>query len=869
MNKIGVSERKLSRNVRRLFVVNILLFFFFPVRVGAQTLSGRIFTIGEKGDTVAVYMARLQWKNTTVGTFSEVDGSYKIPFMNTDTLIVRYSFFKPDTVVVNRRKRQRDFIISTSQSLQEVVISKRKKPKYVRKGNPAVELVEKVIGNKDKYRIESAESYKSKIYKKMVILFGRFDMDFQKNSFNRQLAFLEKYIDTLSKDSVPVLTISLRESLSDHYYQRSPRKHINYLIARRMQGIDEVLDEEGKGNNLNAMFTEINIFDNDIELMLNKFVSPLSSTLATLYYHYFITDTVEVDGVSCIELSFAPVNSRTFGFTGRLYVVNDSTYTLKRYAINVPVNINMNFVKQLRIEQEFFRTEDGLWAPKTAQTFASFAIIKRKKARQLFVRQDMQWYQYELGVVIPDSVDALLSGNEAVSPNVSKYKSGRWKKTRPYPLTAKESFIDSLSTELRRLPSYKVLEKTAEVFATGYIATAKDRKLSRFDIGPIYNMVSYNPTEGLRLRVGGMTTAKLHDRWFLNGYLAFGCKDLKLKYNANVVHSFVKKERHINESPKHALTFSAWYDMEMPGQSYGYMDRDNLLMSYDAGDARQNAQYVRRYRVRYEHEWPSRFSVDTWLQYENNEATGALSYWRVNRDGTAVQVRDFNDMEWHLQLRWAPGERVYNNQSGKDNLIRMSKNAPVLRLTHTAGIMDRRIWYNRTDFSVEKRFWLSAFGHIDATLQAGIVWDAAPFPKLYVPQSNQSLFLTPNTFCLMKPMEFIMDKYVGLYATYFLKGWIFNRIPLWNRLNLREVISFSGVYGGLSAKNIPSANTPGLFLFPDGCGQLGKLPYMEITAGIENIFHVLRIDYVRRLTYTKGLSKWEKNGIRLSLRISF
>ena len=170
---------------------------------------------------------------------------------------------------------------------------------------------------------------------------------------------------------------------------------------------------------------------------------------------------------------------------------------------------------------------------------------------------------------------------------------------------------------------------------------------------------------------------------------------------------------------------------------------------------------------------------------------------------------------------------------------------------------------------MEKRFWLSTFGYIDAAAQAGIVWDAVPFTELYVPAANQSLFLTPNSFNLMKPMEFIMDKYVALYATYHLKGLIFNRIPLWNRLDFREVVSFCGVYGGLSPKNVPGPTTPGLYLFPDGCGSMGKVPYLEMTAGIENILQVLRIDYVRRLTHAKGLKGWAKNGIRFTLTISF
>ncbi len=852
-----------------LKLVVIFLLHFISSYLYSQVLTGKIYTFDEKGKKVPLYMARLQWKNTSIGTISEVDGSYKIPFTEVDTLIVSFSFYPADTIVVNRRKKQQDFTIKTSQKLKEVVISKRKKQKYVRKDNPAIALVEKVIANKNKYRAESIDFYKSKSYKKTVMTFGRFYMDFEKNRFNRQLSFLKRYIDTIPIDTIPVLTFSFRESLSEYYYQKNPKKRVEYVIAKRMQGVDEVLEDEGMGTNLEEMFPNINIFDNDIELMLNKFVSPLSSSLATLYYHYFITDTVIIDDEVCIELSFAPVNSRTFGFTGRMYVINDSTYALKQCKFNVPVDINMNFVRQLRVEQNFKKIDSIHWALETSQVRASFSLIKRKKMRQIYLNQNTLWYDYEIGVKMSDSLSKIFADNELAYADNVKYKQGHWVRMRPIPLGSKESFIDSLPKELRRLPLFKALEKTAEIVSTGYIATAKERKNSRFDFGPIYDMISYNPTEGLRLRVGGMTTAKIHDRWFVNGYIAFGCKDLRLKYNVSFVHSFISKKHHINESPHHAITFTSGYDIEIPGQSYSYVDRDNFLMSYSVGEPELTAQYVRRTKLRYQRGFANRLSIDTWFQYENNEATGTLAYWRINREGIPEQINSFNSIEWALQLRWAPGEKLYNNQSGKDNLIRFSKNAPIFKISHTVGSMDNKTWYNKTDFSVEKRFWLSAFGHIDATVKVGIVWNAAPFPKLYVPSSNQSLFLNPNTFSMLKPMEFIMDKYISLYATYYLKGWIFNRIPLWNRLKLREVISFSGVYGNLSPKNIPDNSTYGLYLFPKACGQIGKVPYMEVAAGIENIFQVLRIDYVRRLTYVEGLSGWKKNGIRLSLRITF
>lgn len=866
MKNSGNIRQKKSRNILSLLVGCLLLSWLFPWKISAQELTGKVFTISENGDTTVVYMARLQWLGTSVGAYSDAEGTYHLPFTKTDTLVVRYSFYKADTLVISRQERKRDIFVNTAQALQEVVISK-KRQKYTRKGNPAVELVKQVIEHKNDNRVESAEMYKVTRYEKLVMAFGKFNINFQKNRINRQLSFLEKYIDTLSFDTVPVLTLSLRETLADLYHQQTPKRDVTYVKARRMQGADDVLDMEGLDANLKAIFSEVNIFNNDIELMLNRFVSPLSSTMAVAYYHYYITDTVELDGISCIELTFTPVNTHTFGFNGRMYIVNDSTYAVKQYIMSVPKNINLNYVSQLSVSQSFFKNEIDLWAPAISHTFAKFSVFKRK--HQLYARQTTLWYDYQMGAPTPDSLAGALSVEEVVSPDVRKYKSGRWKEMRPIPLSAKESFLDSLGVELRRLPAYKALEKTAEILSSGYIATAKDRKESRFDIGPIYDMLSFNPTEGVRLRVGGMTTAKLHDQWFVNGYLAFGCKDLRLKYNLAVTYSFVKKQRHLNESPKHAITFSSGYEMELQGQSYSYMDRDNLLMSFTVDSTQLAAQYVRRTRLRYEREWQNNLRLDTWIQYENNEATGSLAYFRINRNGTVTRVRDFYNLEWCANLRWAPGETKYNRQTGEKSIFNLAKDAPVISLTHTIGLMDKRFLFNRTELSLEKRFWLSSFGHIDAKLEGGIVWDQVPFPELYVPPANQSWFLTPNSFCLMKPMEFIMDRYVALYATYYLKGWIFNRIPGWNRLNFREVLSFSGIYGGLSSRNTPNENTPGLYMLPAGCSPIGKVPYMEFTAGIENILSFIRIDYVRRISYAKDLTGWGKNGIRISFRVSF
>jgi hypothetical protein len=279
-------------------------------------------------------------------------------------------------------------------------------------------------------------------------------------------------------------------------------------------------------------------------------------------------------------------------------------------------------------------------------------------------------------------------------------------------------------------------------------------------------------------------------------------------------------------------------------------------------------QYTRRVGLRYEHEWQNRLSIDAWLQYADIEPAGALSYSRINADGTLTDVSRFADWQAGLQLRYAPGEPLRNNRLGQESPFNLDKDAPIVRLRHTLGRTDHSFTYQRTDIIAEKRFWLSSFGHIDMRLHTGVVWNRVPLPSLFTPQSNLSLYLSPNTFTLMRPLEFVADQWAALHATYYLKGWILNRIPLVNKLKLREVLSFSGIYGSLSPKNNPRFGHEGLYALPEGTTMFTTRPYVEVGIGIENILRCIRIDYVRRLTYTDGLSSRDRGGIRIGFRLT-
>lgn len=67
------------------------------------------------------------------------------------------------------------------------------------------------------------------------------------------------------------------------------------------------------------------------------------------------------------------------------------------------------------------------------------------------------------------------------------------------------------------------------------------------------------------------------------------------------------------------------------------------------------------------------------------------------------------------------------------------------------------------------------------------------------------------------------------------------------------------------------AYNPDLLLFPEGTGvtKMNRGPYMEASVGIENIFKVLRVDYVWRLNYRDVPYEIDRSGVRIAVHITF
>lgn len=854
----------------------IWLFVLLETIVGLSILHAQSITsasgivkdsiTGEPLPFVSVY-----FDGSTIGVMSDDNGAFSLQNDKGYTTLAAASLgYDTKRITLKPGRKNEGLIVlikPTAFELSEVVV-KPKREKYTRKDNPAVELIKKVIEHKNDNRIEARGEYKAEAYEKLSMSLDNFNPNLDKNKFTQKFKFIKNYLDTSEFNGKPILTLSVRENLSDVYYRKEPKSTKTITKAKRMQGIDQTLDDGGGITaNLEEIFRGINIFDNNIPILLNRFVSPLSSALATSYYKYYIMDTLNIGGDACVDLAFVPVNSESYGFTGRLYITLDGNYAVKKFLLNTPANINLNWVDKLRIEQEFKRLPDSTWVLSNENTYINFYIVKG--SQQFYTHQLRNYDKYSFDFVEADSVFGLL-GPTHILPEATEQTDTFWIHNRHIPLKEKENALDDLLVQLRKVPAFNVIIKTAEILISGYIPTANDKKTTKFDFGPMNTTFSVNHLEGFRMRIGGMTTANLSPYWFASGFLAYGTNDRKLKYNAKLTRSFNKKLYHEGENPVNNLSIMQEYDLYTPGQDFLFTSKDNIFVAWKVGEPVTKMQYIRKTVLQYEKEWLNGLSWRSWVLNQNNEAAGTLQYILRNEKGNLFRIKDITTSEIGTQLRFAPGERAYNGRSGKESVFNLSKDAPIFRLSHQMGfkgVLGGEYNYNHTEVSAEKRIWLSSFGHIDTQLKAGKVWDKVPFPLLILPNTNQSITIQPEAFHMMNALEFVTDQYISFNATYYMKGLILNRIPGIKWLKLREVISFNGIYGGLTNKNNPSL-TPGLFLFPDGTQPLGKTPYMEASIGLENIFKILRIDYYRRLTYLNH-PDIKKGGIRIALRFSF
>ena len=836
------------------------LFAFFllavTMTVNAQKISG-VVVDAETGDTLLYPSA--SYKGHHVAVSGNAMGAYTIQRHNGWQLTFSAVGYKSKTVNVTASTPSvlNVKLKPDTKQLSEVVV-KSKRGKYSRKDNPAVELMRRVIEAKKKTDLENHDFLQYSKYQKITLAVNDIKPSDLDSGFFAKKQWLIDQIETSPFNHKLILPVSVDETVTQHIYRKDPKTEKSIIKGQSSTGVNQLIQT---GDILNValkdVFTDVDIYDDYVRLLQYPFVSPIGKN-AIGFYRYYIQDTVYVDRDLCYHLEFLPNNQQDFGFRGELYILADSSLHVKRCDLTIPRRSDVNFVENLHVSQQYTKLANGEWAltvddmiveMKLARAFGNFLVTRVTRLSD-YAFDEIPRQLFKGKAKERKEADAMMR-DEAF-----------WNQYRSVELTKSESSMDAFIHRIEQLKGFKYFIFAGKALIENFVETGDVNHPSKFDIGPVNTMISKNFIDGYRFRLSGQTTANLNKHWFASGYIARGIDSKKTYYDGQITYSFNKKEYLPREFPKRTITFSSSYDVMAPSDKYMPTDKDNVFTAFKWTTVDKMMFYNRqKLAFEYEQEWG--LKTLAYIKREVNEAAGNIEFGR----------QKLNTTELSLQLQLAPG-RTYINT--KQRRLPINLDAPVFGLGHTLGIKgflggDYR--YNLTEASIYKRFWVGSWGKIDTYLKAGAQWNKVPFPLLIMPAANLSYIVEDGTFNLINNMEFLNDRYASLDVSWDLNGKILNRIPLLKKLKWREYIGVKCLWGDLTDKNNPmlpeNVDDPELWQFPQGSYFMDpKRPYVELIAGVHNIFKLLHVEYVRRLNY-KYLPTAHKDGIRFMVRMTF
>lgn len=819
-----------------------------------------------KGDVLPYATVRL--KETSTGCITDYNGNFSFNGrVEGQTLIVSSMGYQDCEVALSRNTvfPLKIVLKETTYELDEVVI-KPEKEKYQKKGNPAVELATEIINRKDDDNPFNNEYVSRDRYETFVVALDNFSEEKQQQAMFRKFPFLQEYVDTSKVSGKPILNVSTRELAATDFYQKRPSREKQVVHGKDWVGIEDFLPDEEVRAAVEVTLRDVDLFNEKVLILRNEFVSPFAD-YATTYYKYYLQDTIIVEGEKCVDLAFVPRNLQSFGFTGHLYVTVDSTHFVKWIQMNVPYDINLNFVEYMNVEQKFARDSEHPRLLTYECITAEFKLYDFIDG--IYGRREVFYSDYKFN----DAVDKEpFTRQEQVieSAEADNRDEEFWAQYRNEDKGAdggKTKDVKEMIAKLRQVPIYYWTEQFINLLFSGFIPVREEN--TPFYIGPVNTMLSYNGMEKLRIKLGGMTTAYLNPHLFGTGYLIYGVDDKRFKYYGRLEYSFKPKKEQWNEFPIHSLRIQYENDIYQYGQQYIYTNKDNALLSLKRLPDNMIG-YIRNAELTYTLERHSGITLTGTIRNRANEATKFIPMEK--NDGSGA-VKEIMQTELEIGLRYAPHEKFVQH---KWNRKSKTPELPVFTLNHTiakAGLLGSDYSIQHTEFSYRQRLMAAPVGYFDVMLKAGKVWGQAPYPLLIIPNANLSYTYRKETFETMTPMEFILDEHLTWDVVYYMNGLIFNRTPLLKKLKLREVLYCRGTWGSLSDYNNPTIDTSGkIFSYPTdrskATGTVMTEPFVELGAGVENIFKIASINFFKRMTYKNSpdVDQW---GLRIAVHLQY
>ncbi|RYD55426.1 MAG: carboxypeptidase-like regulatory domain-containing protein [Sphingobacteriales bacterium] len=826
--------------------------FFGLILLLAMTLSGVSAASAQtvvKGRVIDKAGEPLPFVNIVIlpggtrGTNSNAEGYYEIQ-SNEPIKQLQFSLigFKTITQKIQGQARINVVMETESRTLLELVI-KPKKAKYRNKDNPAVELIKQVIDNKEKNNGGNYDYLEYEQYEKIEMALTNTPEKLKKNRLIKSFSYIAKNIDTTTLEGKGILPMYLQENIYQKYYRKQPEKEKTVIVADQKVNFGSYLDNAGIKTYMKHLYQDVNIYNSNITVVTNQFLSPIAD-LSPTFYQFYIVDTTIEQGERLVALSFYPRNKADMLFQGRIYVNLDNNYAIQKVNMTVNKDINLNWVRDLDIVAEYTKGPGNKYFLTKSDIRADFGLTK-KGTSGLYGQRVLSNKNF---LVNNARLDTFYIGESIVKLDDAEKKDySYWQTQRHDTLSAAEARTYGAIDSLANSKKFKRIADIVTIFLSGY-----KRIGPNIEMGPANTFYSYNPVEGFRLRFGGRTTTDFSKRYMFETYGAYGFKDQRWKYYIGGTYSLT--ERSIFEFPVRAIRANYQQEVKIPGQELQFIQEDNVFLSIKRG-VNDKWLYNNILNVDYLHEFRNHFSFRTGFKNWKQEAAGGLSYMRPEATtGQLQKVNSITTSELSLELRWAPNETFYQ---GKKYRVPMPNKYPVFTLRTIAGVkglMNGEYTYQNVSLNIYKRVLLSQLGYSDVVMESGYVFGKVPYPLLAIHRANQTYSLQLQSYNLMNFLEFVSDHHASLIVDHCFNGFFFNKVPLLKKARLREFVNAKVLYGGMRKENLPG-NDPELLQFPTfasgmpATGVLNDGPYVEGSVGIGNILNFFRIDVVKRFTY--------------------
>lgn len=698
--------------------------------------------------------------------------------------------------------------------MEEVVIKADKKAE-----NPAHVIFRNVIANKPINNKAKLDAYEYEVYNKVEFDLNNVKDKFTKRKVFNKFDFIFDNIDS-SENEKPYLPVLISEAISDFYYRRIPKNSKEIIKASRVSGVNN----ESLSQFMGQMYQQGNVYDDKINIFGKYFTSPFADN-GLLHYRYYLEDSANLDGYWCYKLIFMPKRKQELTFEGEVWV-HDTTYAIKEITGYIAEDANINFVKQLTIHQEFEQVEKEVWMPTKDQLFVELNLVEKQMG--FYGRKSTSYKNFVINK--PREGEFYTADNIVVLDGALTKDNNYWEQNRHDSLTKNQKNIYRMIDTLENLPIVHTYIDVIQTVLSGY------KILGPIELGPYFSIYSYNVVEGNRFRFGGRTSNDFSKKFEFSGYGAYGLKDEKFKYGFG-------SRINLTKEPRRMLHLVYKNDVEQLGLSQNAFRSDDILSSFLRRNPYNKLSFTTEYRIALENEWFE--GLTTTLLFRNYTVSplGIISFNQKTPEGIVIPIPNVIASEISLYTRFAYKEQFLR---GEFDRISLGTKKPIVEMHFTQGmkgVFNSQYEYQKLVLGFKHKIPLGIFGVFHYKAEAGKVFGTVPYPLLEIHPGNETFTYNKNAFNMMNLVEFISDEYASVNLEHHFEGLFLNKFPLIRKLKWREVASFKAIYGGINQKHLQ------LMDLPPFSRSLSAKPYMEASVGIENVFKILRLDLLWRLSY--------------------